>query len=363
MTLDQLLNHPLLSLPIDWKKEGYESYNDTVNIISQSYLKLLDELDEAAITGTVEYIGAIDKKSLLLVSEKVAKAISKSLDIYLNQGNPFLAAQVLREAFLYQPDLPNAQQPNYCIGTFPLYPRQYRIRITKACDSWGIFHAPFEIRQNVGTSRYSVPGYPTLYLSRSVLTAYREMGPKPYEEVFVSKFEFTAKDHHSEYLVDMMNRPTLDNLGDIYRYLARWPLLMACNMKVSVPDAVFKQEYILPQMVFQWVKEKYKVGGRPIAGVRYPSTKIEPSDESMQSFHANTAIPVREVNLNGYCPVITRMFNWTTPRSFADLLSEVLPADDIEVASSGWVNERYERYQSSEFGHIENRLGDTPFHR
>ncbi len=361
LSLDQLLDHPLLTLPLDWNKEGYKSYDDAVNRIGQSYLELLGLLDESAITGSAEYIGELDKKSLILVTEKVLEAVSRSLRFYLQEGNPYLATEALREAFVFKKDLPHAEQPNFCIGTYPLYPRQYRLRITNACDPWGIFHVPFEKRQWVESSRYSIPGHPTLYMSRSVLTAYSEMGSNPYEKTFVSEYRFTAKDHHSEYLVDMMNRPASDDLGDIYRYLARWPLVMACNIKANEPERPFKPEYVLPQMVFQWVKTKYKIGGRPIVGVLYPSTKVSKTDQHLLEYHANTAIPARNVSLTGHCPVLGSMFNWTAPYSFAELLKRQGLKEPVP-ARSGEFYEKYERYRLSDFGQIEEALEEIPFH-
>ena len=167
-----------------------------------------------------------------------------------------------------------------------------------------IFHVPFELRHNIDSNRYSIPGYPTLYLSNSIFLAYKELGEPDYNNLYVSKFYHIKYSNHSGTLLDMTNKPLYDTVEFKFKFLARWILTMACSVKVGFPDSPFKPEYILPQIIFQWVKNNINIGLRKVIGVKYSSTKIIDSKEGFYGGFYNTAIPIHHSNKNGYCDVL-----------------------------------------------------------
>lgn len=102
---------------------------------------------------------------------------------------------------------------------------------------------------------------------------------------------------------------------------------MACNFKVGYQDSPFKPEYILPQIVFQWVKNNVKLGGKSIIGIEYPSTKAE-HDKHIYSI----VVPVKSTSPTGYCQHLKMMFNLTKPLSFHEALNSKI------IVSGNWNN-------------------------
>lgn len=49
-----------------------------------------------------------------------------------------------------------------------------------------------------------------------------------------------------------------------------WPIILACSLLVSDNQATFKPEYIVPQLVLQWVTSQENVDG-----IQYPSLHVD----------------------------------------------------------------------------------------
>jgi len=49
-----------------------------------------------------------------------------------------------------------------------------------------------------------------------------------------------------------------------------WPLVLACSVKVKNIEDDFKPEYIIPQLLLQWVRER-----DDIDGISYQTTHID----------------------------------------------------------------------------------------
>jgi hypothetical protein len=318
MSLDELLNHSLLKLPKVWTREGFSSYHEAISHLGREFLGLIESVDEEEFQGRLDYIGEVSKEDLLIVSREVFRAVRKCINVYLDKGNPHKAYDEFAKHFVYESSKRKSRQPNFIFEVWPLYPSLYRLRAGKINGRVeDLFHVPFDLRQKLGSYRYSIPGYPALYLSSNIYTAYRELGAPDYEDLYVSEFQYSGVfNNEREYLLYLLNRPTSDDLGAIYKYLARWPLIMACNMKLGYPNSPFKSEYVLPQIVFQWAKNKYKIRGKKIAGVIYPSTRLE---EPAHGFY-NVAIPVHHSNKTGFCDVLSKMFRLKRPLSFHEAL-------------------------------------------
>lgn len=360
MNLRELLDHDLLKLPKSWRNEGDFSYYEGVSRLAKDYYELVDQLDENDITGDIPFIGTITKVDLLNGIKKVTQAVRESIKIYLDQGNPHKSLNSFSSEFIVESETRNSIRPSFYMEMDSVYPRHYRLRSGIECgDVHDLFHVPFESRHKLNSNRYSIPGFPTLYLSNSVFTAYRELNSPDYDDLYVSKIEFVGAFNKREYLLDMTNKPQFDSLDYNFRYLARWPLIMACSLKVGYPEYPFKPEYILPQIIFQWAKNNYKIGGKPIIGVKYPSTKVEGFKEGNTGAFYNTAIPVHHSSKSGYCEVLTEMFKVSKPISFINALeSSVQPSVQGQVKSI-LLNGAITEYVATDFGKIETVLNES----
>src|SRR5260370_14148207 len=69
------------------------------------------------------------------------------------------------------------------------------------------------------------------------------------------------------------NQDAIASGGGLARFALRqaicWPLLAACSISVLHPMEPFISEYVLPQLLLQWVRQSSE-----LHGIRYFSTRI-----------------------------------------------------------------------------------------
>lgn len=362
MKLEDLLNHQLLFLPKNWIELGYTSYYECVVNEGEKYLKLISEIDDSTVWGEDEMIGNLSKQHLLMAARDFFQAVYKTLQCYLNEGNPHKAYNIL-DKNLIETETKSISKPLIFYLEFsPLYPRHYRIRIKKdKADLKDIFHVPFELRHEINAYRYSISGYPTLYLANSIYLAYKELGAPDYDNLYVSKFIHTGYLNNTETLLDMTNKPMSDTPEFQFKFLARWILTMSCSIKVGFPDSPFKPEYVIPQIILQWVKNNINIGHRNVIGVSYSSTRIKDYKKGFYGFFYNTAIPIHHSNERGFCDVLSKQFCLTKPVHFNEVLKL-----DTNVIQQGQVksvelNGATIYYIKSHFGKVEQVLSESPY--
>ena len=84
--------------------------------------------------------------------------------------------------------------------------------------------------------------------------------------------------------------------------------MVACLCKAKEPDVSFKPEYIISQLLLQYVSQEYV----RMAGIQYPSTKID--YRNLQNIRPyNYVFPVKSNNREGFCNWLVRGFHLTMP--------------------------------------------------
>ena len=119
----------------------------------------------------------------------------------------------------------------------------------------GMFHTPYELRGLVGTARYSVPGFPSLYLTRNLYTAWEESRRANINNLYAARLQLQRplslmdlRLHRSFEHIQPENLPYM-----LVGYLRTIPLIIACSLKVKRDNDTFKPEYILPQLILHAV--------------------------------------------------------------------------------------------------------------
>ncbi len=228
----------------------------------------------------------------------------------------------------------------------------YRIRVGDGIgfSRSDLFHIPFEHREKIKTQRFSIPGFPCLYLGGSVYVCWEEMGRPDLNSVHVAQFcpvhgatlrvvnlgyrpQFLVK--HLDIDPEVMEDPQACDI--IRSNIALWPLTVSCHVKVKHKGGDFKPEYIVPQIVLQWVRRSDQ-----FEGVCYSSTHID------QTFNRpfaqmNFAFPAREIRSRGHCPRLLAEFELSQPLSWqlASVVdssfwrNEATPAEEISPQSDG----------------------------
>ena len=225
-----------------------------------------------------------------------------------------------------------------------------------------MFHIPFDKRGQVKTQRYSMPGLPCLYICESVYGCWEEMGRPNLNLSFVSQLELQETIHLLDLSFPYVERWT-DAGGKqrMFYDLQRIPLIIASMIKVKNEADVFKPEYIIPQLIMEFVANRNNKGRAGYAiGVYYTSVHnhddfhFETSD--MRNKLNNIAIPTQSTLKGKYCKILCELFTITKPT--CDELEQAKTAGyQINMKKSDAASSNYS-YSNSVFGQLEKRLGN-----
>lgn len=210
-----------------------------------------------------------------------------------------------------------------CNEDSPLY--RVRKSSTPLSSREDMFHIPFDQRHLVKAQRYSVAGLPCLYLGSSLYICWREMDKPDFDKLYISSFKTKPNDNTLLFDLgpDFLYRPSLlrkkgsktYDYETKLAYLALWPLIIACNYLKSHDDSSFVQEYIIPNLLMQWISRN---GNTKIAGIAYRSTKLpsnSPGEKGI-SIVMPPKIRYEEMKNNHFCPKLADTFEFTLPVSW-----------------------------------------------
>ena len=211
--------------------------------------------------------------------------------------------------------------------------RFFRIRVSpdeKLKKPKDLFHVPYKKRHLVRNERYSLAGHPCLYLSTDLYIAWQECGyPHSY---YYSEFLYQQSDDESQWNFITFISPrkmaelsfvVLNKTEKYYLELAKsilvsYPLMLACSIVNQNGNSAFKSEYIIPQMLTQWVYRHYDV----IKGIRYFS--CYDADDNYIYNGYNVVIPAKNIdNRNGLSKDLVAKFKVTIPKLFEHRLTDL----------------------------------------
>lgn len=202
-----------------------------------------------------------------------------------------------------------------------------------------IFHVPANARSMVSACRYSIAGYPSLYLTTSIQLGIEEIGTN--NNAIVSRFklerqqsEFNIRvlelgikpqDFYEDYTNNIngirfkgrnLTGVDINNSSLQSNYIKWYPLIAACSFIRANKNTPFASEYIIPQLLMQWVRKQ--VGETELMGIRYFSCASTRASE--MGFHY--VFPVNNTEYeNNYCSVLRKAFKLTEPVYIKDFLS------------------------------------------
>lgn len=199
-----------------------------------------------------------------------------------------------------------------------------------------MFHIPFDKRQLIKSYRYSIPGYPCLYLSTGLELCWFECRmPKKFS---YSSFAFNLINEEKIRLINFIQKP-LDLVSsakywyynkpddhdkiDLYlvKYLVTLPIRTACSVQVVNRDSAFIQEYIFPQQLLLWIRQHNNYDG-----VAYTTSSAIENAQEWNCF--NIVFPAKKLK-DGYCERLTKLFKVTKPVKVE--LSKLLKNRDKEI--------------------------------
>jgi hypothetical protein len=216
-------------------------------------------------------------------------------------------------------------------------------------DRKRVFHTPYHLRSKISTNRYSIAGYPSLYLGTSLELCCEETRLNPYENfALASRFQIERNYKYNEVhinVVELAVKPQdfFEELGDHQRYgkrrrinpnllkknkdnyLSWYPLIAACSYIRVNKKEPFAVEYVIPQLIMQWIREENAHFNKKnikedrgynhfdaLIGIRYFSCASERASE----MGFNYVFPTSGTSWKDlpYCPILTNSFKLTVPK-------------------------------------------------
>jgi hypothetical protein len=256
--------------------------------------------------------------------------------------------------------------------THPFPKELYRMRLEKepghVFKKRELFHIPFQERQRVTRQRYSIPGLPCLYLGGSLFICWEELGRPNFDTIHLARFEVAPQ--HRISVLDFMERPKHMSEGvhltanantdaaERAKFHGRavvWPLMATAASRRKHGDSPFIAEYIIPQLILQWITDNNDL---KLDGIAYSSVRSK-----MHVYYpaaiANLVFPVKTIEKEGYCSKLRQKFSLTDPVAWY-LLDRVHPSPKREPFCKDemfeFVRGRPVAYKETDFAAIEGKL-------
>lgn len=297
MTFEQLLQDKIFDLPIDQPKS--KQFDQFIGEFLDTFMDKVESLDD----GVLAFEDRTFNTDFIKEAHRVViSGLKKSIKNYYN-GSPYQAYESLNEALrgevkdLYQV----MKQVEY-----PIDSNFYRIREREENYPYSpkeMFHIPFELRGKVTSQRFSIPGFPSLYLGRSLYICWEELNRPQFSKIQAARLQSTRKIRLLDLTPTSITNP---NSFEAYKYFMTFPLIACCSVKVKDYSNTFKPEYIIPQLLLQWIRQNDQLDG-----IRYNSTHISKRIYKVQGEYANIVIPVKKNAHTGHCKQLKSMFKMT----------------------------------------------------
>ena len=243
--------------------------------------------------------------------------------------------------------------------------RLYKARESSSNYLFGkedMFHIPYDKRSKIGNQRYSVSGLPCLYLASSSYVCWEELGRVDFQTC-----NFCGYSNKAEFPVyDLALSSAITQVSDIKRIC----IILACSLSAN-REALFKEEYILPQCLLQAfvLKHHYYHLDKRLFGIRYLSVhalngdadcfNIDFKEKKWIDRLYNYVFPAASAETTGYNILLRDMFIQTETVA---MFKEILHTPDKLI---GGISD--DEYLDSQFGlmdaFLDEKMGYKPLRK
>lgn len=340
-TYKEMLNNERLFLPIRW--DGYD-FSATLECLFNYYIRRLEAVEDNGKSPPFRAvhvnIGDIRKVTGLLI---------KAIDHYLNgfPSEAFSTFECVMEILVQTPlkvyqksimdqfeDFEWGAQDNLKLF------RAIRVTDNKPYPRTRVFHTPYNLRSKVSTNRYSIAGYPSLYLGTSLNLCCNEINADINNDLIIASafklertIEYTSTNIRvielgvkPQDFIDIpieneisrrrISKELVTNVNVRSAYLLWYPLIAACSFIRTNKNDPFAAEYIIPQLLMQWVRSEINSKEYEdidnLVGIRYFSCASVRASDMGFNYVFPTSGQQKSSDLP-YCSVLTRAFCLTKP--------------------------------------------------
>lgn len=320
-----IMQNPNLSLPIRWDGRDFETaFSNLLNEYMRGLYSFSEEDDEDPHYCCIN----IDINEIETTSNLLKQCIHE-----YHQGFPAAAFRTIKKVMINLMETPlKVYQKSGDLEPLET-DRLYLFRLRSVSDAAkhirkDLFHVPSCARSMISTCRYSIAGYPSLYLTTSVELGMEEIGGatnnvlvsrfkiiRPQKELNIRVLELGIKpqdffEQNREYSRSARDLSDINLRNNEIRsnYLRWYPLIAACSFIKANKKSPFSSEYIVPQLLMQWVRKQ--IGRHELMGIRYFScASVRASDLGF-----DYVFPVDNTNYEeGYCSILRNSFLLTDP--------------------------------------------------
>lgn len=277
---------------------------DRIKKQKRSFLSLLNDLDEEEYRYFEEYPFNVASNVEYLYSS-IIKSITAFLDGHFN-----ISRDIIYKTFF---DITNSQRiPLKAKKLKPQNPF-FRMRASNSYDLYEtreMFHIPFEKRNLTSNQRYSISGYPCLYLGSSVYGCWEELQRPNLDLSNIVYIENMKPLRLINLSIPDLDLRTIEY--DIYNIV----LSLVCSLKVNNYNTPFKPEYIIPQNVLTCLITRNNDPNAPyFDGIQYTSSIYRSKRcifHNRQLFE-NYVLPIKQSKKEGYCDELCNLFAISQP--------------------------------------------------
>lgn len=180
-----------------------------------------------------------------------------------------------------------------------------------------MFHIPFDSLKAVPSYRYSISGFPCLYLGASLYSCWEETRRPEIDKVNFSAFMNTL----DMKFVDVLCPNTIDSIDNLVRFI----IFALCTNFVSPNDDnnKFKFQYAIPELLLSVLISERNSGSKAlqgIDGIKYLSTRYFRDTEmfGVEPVFYNYVIPIKQYMDAGHCPELINSFRVTDAKANFD---------------------------------------------
>lgn len=158
-------------------------------------------------------------------------------------------------------------------------------------------HCPFENVYRTGNYRFSLSGFPCLYVGSSIDVCKLETSkPKDGERCYQAKFilkEIQQRGNKKQLFLNLVPPANCTDEKELFYFLLLYPFYITCLAKRKESEGNFHAEYIIPQLLLMYLREE-----KLLHGIKYLSTHSNGKDNCNEMI--NYVFPVRNIKDKGF---------------------------------------------------------------
>src|SRR6201996_1688617 len=309
----QAIDKNELYIPKDYRTGHFpdfiaEQLNNYVKYYEQNHTRIFETVEQ--------FPGEFNSANMAESIRNLSSAISESVDLYYN-GDIFRATQVFNNSLNFI--LFKEFNPIYTVPKNTIFYRSRRDE-KRSFDKGDMFHVKFEDRNKISTNRYSIPGFPALYLGESTYVCWEESDRHRLRDLWFSRIENqeelkVIKIQRFEDLLHEIDELSgdIEKLSHLCKYLIIYPLIIACTIKVKDQRNNFTPQYIIPQLLLQYIAT-FKEADEIINGIMYLSSQVDYTKVHGVKCY-NYVFPVKTSLKKGFCDQLSKTFHISEPTS------------------------------------------------